>query len=230
MTNLGLQCTQAAAICYRHNAGQLEFLLVKNKNGNRRIFPKGNMKENEDPWLTAEREASEEAGAKGRIDKTVLTRYCHHQSKSQKQDLVVTAFLLEVASQGNHESGREPKWYSPREAEEALERGRTTIDAVEFKRLMQAASARLQAWYYGKNKSPQRMARIATVTPITGHETTTMTSSPKIVATNATGPIGQSSARPTRLAGPASVRTSPTNTPSPYTEVMIIDSSGKPLS
>jgi 8-oxo-dGTP pyrophosphatase MutT (NUDIX family) len=48
---------QAMAVCYTVNGSEIQFLLVKNKKGNRRTFPKGSIKKSEMPWLTAVREA-----------------------------------------------------------------------------------------------------------------------------------------------------------------------------
>ena len=58
---------QVAAVCYRHTAFSLEFLLV-NTSAGKWTFPKGRLS----PWLSAceaaAREALEEAGARGEID------------------------------------------------------------------------------------------------------------------------------------------------------------------
>ena len=42
---------QAAAVCYRLDRGEIQFLLVKVKGkGKRRTFPKGAIKHDEMPW------------------------------------------------------------------------------------------------------------------------------------------------------------------------------------
>ncbi len=136
--------TQAAAICFRRRGEKLEFLLIRSGKGTRRIFPKGNVKEGEAPWSTAEREAKEEAGVEGQIRREPLTSYWHRQGGKHRQEWSTAAFLLEVTRKTpDHELNRDPKWYTPQEAEEAVAKNRDPKDAKELQRVIRMATAAL---------------------------------------------------------------------------------------
>ena len=128
---------QAAAICFRHRGEKLEFLLILNDKRTRRIFPKGNVKEDEALWAAAEREAKKEAGVEGNIRKEPLTRFWIHKGKKRQQEMAVAAFLLEVTRKTrDHESKRDPKWYGYRDALDALKENRDSEVASELQRTL----------------------------------------------------------------------------------------------
>ena len=135
--------SQAAAICFRRRGEKLEFLLVRTDK--RRIFPKGNVKEGEALWIAAEREAKEEAGAEGQIQKKPLTSYWHRQGGEPRREWSTAAFLLEVTQRTpDHERGRDPKWYTPRKAEKAVAKNRDPEDAEELQRVIRVATKTLR--------------------------------------------------------------------------------------
>ena len=135
---------QAAAICFRHRGENLEFLLILNDKGTRRIFPKGNVKEDEALWAAAEREAKEEAGVEGDIRREQLTLLWICKGKKRPQEMAVAAFLLEVTRKTwDHESKRDPKWYSPQEALDALGENRDSEVASELQRVLRKARSDL---------------------------------------------------------------------------------------
>ncbi len=133
---------QAAAICYRLRGKHREFLLILNKKGTRRLFPKGNVKEDESLWATAEREAKEEAGVEGRIDRKQPTFFWTRKGKRHPQEIAVAAYLLEVTRRtSDHESKRDPKWYSTQEALKALEENRDSEAYSELQRVLRKANS-----------------------------------------------------------------------------------------
>lgn len=139
--------TQAAAVCYRvskHNT--IEFLLVQSS-GKRWIFPKGRIEENENSWETAQREAFEEAGASGEIDKKQLTTFVHlkQDMKTRGVEILLLAHLLKVISiQKTKEKGRQPTWYSTDEALKVFAKDRSSKYYNEYKRVLELARDKIE--------------------------------------------------------------------------------------
>ena len=104
----------AAAICYRRKNKSIEFLLIRTKGGKRWTFPKGHVKS--DPpellWKAAEREAGEEAGAIGKIDKTPFTHYAYYKEGSNQGENIA-AYLMSVEEplRKTEEPKRKPQWF-----------------------------------------------------------------------------------------------------------------------
>jgi 8-oxo-dGTP pyrophosphatase MutT (NUDIX family) len=135
-----------AAVCYRIKNGKVEFLLVRTKDGKRRTFPKGHVKRRspEPPWCAAAREASEEAGVSGLIEKEPFAFYTYSKVENAKEDLVA-AYLLSVKSEYEpDEPERAPQWFTPEQAMKKLAKGREKKYVREHKRLVQEAMARLK--------------------------------------------------------------------------------------
>ncbi len=131
---------QVAAVCYRQQRSAVEFLLVNTNGGGKWTFPKGDP----DPALShskaAEREAWEEAGARGSIEAQHFHLYLHSKGVFWKppgvQEFVVKAFLLEVErTEQPEEPTRNPTWFPPDEAKKILAKGRE----VKYARELQAA-------------------------------------------------------------------------------------------
>lgn len=137
---ISLNAHQAAAICFRRRGENLEFLLILNDKGTRRIFPKGNVKEDETLWAAAEREAMEEAGVEGNIRRTPLTFFWISKGKKQQEEMAIAAFLLEVTRKiSDKKSKRKPKWYSYQKAIDALGKNRDPEAASELQRVLRKA-------------------------------------------------------------------------------------------
>lgn len=132
---------QAAAVCYRWNGGQLEFLLILTS-GKRRIFPKGKIERGELPQRTAQREAREEAGVAGAISDDSLTVFRHLKQGGEKKG--VAAYLLRVENTlDSLEPHRDPRWYTPDQAIAALAAQRDPESAGELQRVIREACAAL---------------------------------------------------------------------------------------
>jgi len=131
---------QVAAVCYRVQDGELEFLLVRTRKG-RWIFPKGGV----EPGLTfaesAALEAFEEAGAHGKIEEAPFTSYALKKLQKAESELMpVRAYLCEVTRTGPaQEMYRDPKWFSQAKAKQRLAEGRSQADASELSRVVDAA-------------------------------------------------------------------------------------------
>ena len=135
--------SQSAAICYRRSEFSVEFLLVNTSSG-KWTFPKGRIAPGLTEPETAAREAREEAGVRGRIANTCLAHYVDlkrtlgHDNASR--EIVIAAHLLEVRSLGApEESGRNPTWFSPREAKYWLADRRALKYARELTRIVDLA-------------------------------------------------------------------------------------------
>lgn len=135
-----------AAICYRHKGDDIEFLLVRTKNGKYWTFPKGHVKQKkpEKPWEAAKREAREEAGAVGIVEVRPLTSYAYPKAKAEEDN--VSAYLMEVNEQVRPlETKRDPSWFSAEDAIEKLASGGRKAKYInEHARVVNASVARLR--------------------------------------------------------------------------------------
>jgi ADP-ribose pyrophosphatase YjhB (NUDIX family) len=133
---------QAAAVCYRKNKMKTEYLLVQTS-GRRWTFPKGRIIGSEAHSMVAEKNALEEAGVVGAIQKSPFCTYRHWKQElkiTQGQEYLVYAFLLEVSKQQEPiEEHRYPTWFTHQKAAEALAEKRTPEFALEFKKVLNRA-------------------------------------------------------------------------------------------
>jgi 8-oxo-dGTP pyrophosphatase MutT (NUDIX family) len=139
-----------AAVCYRQHRGDLQFLLVRTKGGQKWTFPKGHVKgeQGETPWEAAAREAREESGAIGKPLRTPFIHYLYPGKPSKAglgHEYEVAAYLLEVESQVDPEEDfRQPTWFTLAEAREKLaEGGREPRYVIEHQRVLKAATERV---------------------------------------------------------------------------------------
>jgi len=141
---------QVAAVCYRVNGKDIEFLLVQT-GGGRWTFPKGSA----EPGLThaqaAALEAFEEAGVHGRIEEYSFTSYAHPRRtekrsvKASGRNLAVHAHLCEVSRRRKpEESKRNPTWFSAAKAKRRLQEDRGKAEGGELARVVDDAVARIQ--------------------------------------------------------------------------------------
>jgi 8-oxo-dGTP pyrophosphatase MutT (NUDIX family) len=141
---------QVAAICYRCRGQSVEFLLVNTNGGSKWTFPKGTPEASMSHSQAAEREAWEEAGARGHIELRHFHLYIHSKGVFWKppgvREYVVKAFLMEVDQMfPSHELNRNPTWFSPDEARAILAKGREVKYAVEQQVVVDRAMEQLQA-------------------------------------------------------------------------------------
>lgn len=131
----------AAAVCFRRREQQLQFRLVRTRDGDRWTFPNGSPDAHETPRQAAAREAAEEAGVTGVIAERPLTEYRH----GRRADDVATAFLLAVQSSAPFAgAGRDPTWFNLEVTREKLAENREPAAAAELQRVIEVAERELE--------------------------------------------------------------------------------------
>lgn len=141
---------QVAAVCYRRQAEQIEFLLVNTNGGGKWTFPKGTPEHGMSHSRAAEREALEEAGVRGHIEPHHFHLYLHSKGVFWKppgvREFVIKAFLMEVERTiSYHEPMRNPTWFPAEEAKRILARGREVKYAREMQAVVERAVVHLSA-------------------------------------------------------------------------------------
>lgn len=137
---------QVAAVCYRSTPDGPRFLLVRTFDG-KWTFPKGQIDFGMTEVEAAENEALEEAGVKGAIEPESFASYVYSKGNGenpQPLEIEVNAYLMAVhETRPPLEAFRNPAWFAPAAAKEALSEGRVTKYARELARVVDLAVARL---------------------------------------------------------------------------------------
>ncbi|WFU11945.1 NUDIX hydrolase (plasmid) [Rhizobium sp. CB3090] len=106
---------QAGAVCLRRtNRGAVQVLLVSSKRNGHWGLPKGHIEPGETSSVTAEREAFEEAGARGIVTEEPFGSFTYVKDNNLRR-YRVTAHLIEVQSMARSypEKGtRKLRWFS----------------------------------------------------------------------------------------------------------------------
>jgi 8-oxo-dGTP pyrophosphatase MutT (NUDIX family) len=135
----------AAAVCWRRRLLGPEFLLVRTSGGGRWTFPKGHVREGEEPSKAAVREANEEAGVtklRGGCEPLGQYLYPGGSEEGAGEEVCVAAYLMEVERQAEpSEPNRDPRWF--RSAAKQLAKRRRGRYAREHRRVLNAAMRRL---------------------------------------------------------------------------------------
>lgn len=161
---------QAAAVCYRVRGSRLEFLLVKTSSG-KWTFPKGRIEPALSASESASREAWEEAGARGKIEREHFAVYLDTKRTvghgSSTREIMIAAFLLNVHSTVQPEElHRDPTWFTPEDARKKLQDSRVTRYASQISSVVNAAIERLSQNRALPAPVPMPSARRASVAPM----------------------------------------------------------------
>jgi 8-oxo-dGTP pyrophosphatase MutT (NUDIX family) len=143
------QPVQVAAVCYRVREAAVEFLLV-NTTAGKWTFPKGRIDPDLSASESAAREALEEAGARGRIERVHFSSYTDTKRafghENRVREISIAAFLLEVGDLVHPQEGdRNPTWFTPQQAQERLAERRAPKYADGLARIVDAAVERVIA-------------------------------------------------------------------------------------
>ena len=156
---------QVAAVCYRIRGLAIEFLLV-NTSAGKWTFPKGRI----DPELSgsesAEREALEEAGARGRIEGVHFSSYMDTKRalghENRTREILVAAYMFEVRSMSKpEESDRNPTWFKPHDAKRKLGERRASKYSTQLASLVDEAVERLTSERTGSSVPENAASRRA---------------------------------------------------------------------
>jgi 8-oxo-dGTP pyrophosphatase MutT (NUDIX family) len=117
---------QVAALPWRRRGGAIEILLITSRETRRWVIPKGWPMTNLIDSNAAKREAYEEAGVDGRVQRHSIGRYSYRKRSADgsSRACVVTVYALNVVRQyrawpERHERRR--AWVRPTEAEKLIE-------------------------------------------------------------------------------------------------------------
>ena len=127
--------------------GEPEFLLVRTRNGHW-TFPKGGVDQDATHAAAAAREAYEEAGVHGAIERVPFITYKHCKPKQirRRRVVLVHAHLCEVKRRVSPpESYRDPRWFGVEKAKRQLRKLRTPELAAEVTMVIDRATERILA-------------------------------------------------------------------------------------
>jgi 8-oxo-dGTP pyrophosphatase MutT (NUDIX family) len=142
-----VSATQVAAVCYRVRGFTVEFLLV-NTSAGKWTFPKGRIDPSLSSSESAEREALEEAGARGQIEVAHFGWYVDTKRAlghdNRTREILVAAYMLEVDStEPPEERDRNPTWFTPQEAKRKLSERRAPKYCNQISALVDVAVKRV---------------------------------------------------------------------------------------
>lgn len=136
-----------AAVCYRVKGDEPEFLLVRTRSG-RWTFPKGGVDGDATHADAAAREAYEEAGVRGRIEREPFHRYFHSKRarfRTHRSVVPVQAHLCEVERLVSpKEDHRSPTWFKADKARRRLRENRSPELAGEVIQVIDRAVVRIR--------------------------------------------------------------------------------------
>lgn len=119
--------SQCGALCWRRKQGKLEVLLVTSRTRQRWIIPKGWPEAGLSPARSAEKEAWEEGGARGRAGKDCLGLFGYTKlgdGKIPDVPVMVSVFPLRVTSLAKawpEMKERRRRWFTPKRAAEKVQ-------------------------------------------------------------------------------------------------------------
>ena len=130
----------AAAVCFRRRDRQVQFRLVRTRDGERWTFPNGPHRPAETLLQAVARAAAERAGVIGVVVEEPLTEYRY----ARRDDDVATAFLLAVQSTApTGDEGSRPTWFDVATTRDKLAENRDPDHARELQRVIEMAEQRL---------------------------------------------------------------------------------------
>jgi ADP-ribose pyrophosphatase YjhB (NUDIX family)/calcineurin-like phosphoesterase family protein len=131
---------QGAAVCYRLTpAGKIELVLILTTKL-RRMFPKKYVDRGETLTEAAALAALEEAGVTGVPGEKSLGTFEHDKPEAR---ITIAAFLMKSQTTGQGE--KDPRWYSPEEAERALQKDRDPAEWPALANILREAVERIHA-------------------------------------------------------------------------------------
>lgn len=145
--SVDLDRVHVAAVCYRVRGSEPEFLLVRTRNG-LWTFPKGGVDQDATPADAAAREAYEEAGVTGSVERRPFVSYRHckpARTGASRNVVLVHAHLCEVQDLAPPlEEYRDPTWFTSSKAKRRLRKRRSSEFAEEVIGVIDRAAQRIR--------------------------------------------------------------------------------------
>ena len=110
---------QSSVIPYRRVGDKVELLIIKTRKNKKWIFPKGIIEENLTPMESAEKEALEEAGVKGKVSSELIGKYIY-KKWGGKCSVKVYSLKIDTILDVWEENFRERKWIMISKIEEFI--------------------------------------------------------------------------------------------------------------
>jgi phosphohistidine phosphatase len=107
---------QSSVIPYRHRSDSLEVLLVTSWSGRRWVFPKGVIDRGETPATSAAREAVEEAGVRGVVERDPLGTYTYEKWGGTCTVEVFAMLATDVLDDWPESGRRQRRWLAIQDA------------------------------------------------------------------------------------------------------------------
>lgn len=137
---IGITRAVAAAVCFRRRDRQVQFRLVRTRDGERWTFPSGPQRPAETLVQAAARAAAERAGVIGVVVDEPLTDYRY----ARRDDDIASAFLLAVQSTApTGGGGSRTTWFDGPTTRDKLAENRDPDHARELQRVIEMAERRL---------------------------------------------------------------------------------------
>jgi len=112
---------QSGVIPYRTRKGRLEVLIISSTKGDRWLFPKGGIEPQWSPQVSAEHEALEEGGVKGKVKKSPLGHYYHYKWGSVCTITLYPMSVTRTLKPSNwSERKRSRRWVSIKQARQQI--------------------------------------------------------------------------------------------------------------
>ncbi|HUF09179.1 MAG TPA: NUDIX hydrolase [Rhodothermales bacterium] len=125
---------QSGVIPHRRRDGRIEILLVTSRNGRRWVIPKGIIEPHLSPRRSAEKEALEEAGIKGRVSRKSIGSYTY-EKWSGTCHVEVFEMKVERVEAKWQEQVRTRRWF-------AISDAASKVDQKKLKQLIREVGSR----------------------------------------------------------------------------------------
>ena len=136
---------QVGCICYKKEKKKLKILIITSRNSKRWIIPKGWIKKNLGSIRSAEAEAWEEAGVKGKCYKNTIGFYTYQKigKNGKGRRCTVKVFALKVREQLNdfpEKNFRTLRWITPEKSHKFIENKELVQVLENFAKMKSKAS------------------------------------------------------------------------------------------
>jgi 8-oxo-dGTP pyrophosphatase MutT (NUDIX family) len=123
---------QSGVIPYRIKDGSYQILLITSRRKKRWIIPKGVIDDKLSPQESAAKEALEEAGALGEVNKEMIGRYKFKKWNGKVSVAIYPMLVKSLLDKWEEDDFRKRQWFSFKEAKEIIEISKIKKILVKF--------------------------------------------------------------------------------------------------